>query len=149
MEKNFPTKSFADDMLRSGARTLSLIISSAGAPLNGVSIDTTKQRVYDLQNCGPRNRFTVMTSAGPVIAHNCENGDQAISRDLLLNAMLEADALGLNLWGLFHDELASEDDDDVFGLTLEDLLWCMRAIPEWAPGLILDAEGYTGPVYHK
>ena len=78
-----------------------------------------------------------------------ENADQAISRDLLLNAMLEADALGLNLWGLFHDELASEDDDDVFGLTLEDLLWCMRAIPEWAPGLILDAEGYTGQVYHK
>ena len=27
--------------------------------------------VYDLLNCGPRNRFTVWTDAGPLIVHNC------------------------------------------------------------------------------
>jgi len=27
--------------------------------------------VYDISNCGPRNRFMVMTSAGPLLVHNC------------------------------------------------------------------------------
>lgn len=27
--------------------------------------------VYDLKNCGPRNRFTVLTAKGPVVVHNC------------------------------------------------------------------------------
>jgi len=27
--------------------------------------------VYDIANAGPRNRFTVLTNKGPVIAHNC------------------------------------------------------------------------------
>lgn len=30
--------------------------------------------VYDLLNCGPRNRFTVLTDAGPVLVHNCGFG---------------------------------------------------------------------------
>ena len=30
-----------------------------------------KLPVYDLLNCGPRNRFTVWTDAGPLIVHNC------------------------------------------------------------------------------
>ena len=149
MAKNFPTKSFVDDILRSGARTLSIIISSADAPLNGVSTDTTKQRVYDLQNCGPRNRFTVMTSAGPVIVHNCENAIQAMSRDDLLNSMFEADKLGFHIWGLFHDELGAEEDDTDFGLGLDELNWCMYQIPWWAPGLLLGSEGYTGQIYKK
>ncbi len=31
-------------------------------------------RVYDVVNCGPRNRFTVMTEEGPLIVHNCKLG---------------------------------------------------------------------------
>lgn len=31
----------------------------------------TKVDVYDLIECGPRNRFTILTDRGPVIAHNC------------------------------------------------------------------------------
>lgn len=149
VEKNFPTKSFASDLLRCGARTLSIIISSADAQLNGVSPDTNKQRVYDLRNCGPRHRFMVMTSGGPALVHNCENAIQAMSRDDLLNSMMEADAMGFNLWGLFHDELAAEVDDTWDGLTLRDLIWCMCQVPWWAPGLILGAEGYESKVYKK
>jgi len=29
------------------------------------------KRVYDILNCGSRNRFTILTDAGPVIVHNC------------------------------------------------------------------------------
>lgn len=30
--------------------------------------------VYDLINCGPRNRFTILTDRGPLIVHNCQFG---------------------------------------------------------------------------
>ena len=30
-----------------------------------------KTHVYDLLNCGPRSRFTVLTAEGPVLIHNC------------------------------------------------------------------------------
>ena len=91
----------------------------------------------------------VLTDAGPIIVHNCENVVQAISRDDLLNSMFLADELGFSIWGLFHDEIAVEVDDDMFGLRLEDLVWCMTQVPSWAPGLLLGAEGYTSKVYKK
>ena len=149
VESNSRTKCFVNDILRSGARTLSTIISSVDAPLNGVSPDTNKQKVYDLRNCGPRHRFMVLTDAGPIIVHNCENVVQAISRDDLLNSMFLANEMGFDIWGLFHDEIAVEVDDDMFGLRLEDLVWCMTSVPDWAPGLLLGAEGYTSNVYKK
>lgn len=31
----------------------------------------TLKRVYDISNCGSRNRFTILTEAGPIVAHNC------------------------------------------------------------------------------
>ena len=80
----------------------------------------------------------------------CENAVQAIARDILLNGMFLADEIGFHLWGLFHDELACEEDEDGFDvLRLEDLVWCMAQVPIWAPGLLLGAEGYSGPVYRK
>jgi hypothetical protein len=79
----------------------------------------------------------------------CENGDQAISRDIFLNGAFEADDLGFHIWGLFHDELACEEDDDMFGLTVHDLIDCQSVVPSWAPGLLLGAEGYEDKIYHK
>jgi DNA polymerase len=79
----------------------------------------------------------------------CENVIQAMSRDDLLNSMFLADEMGFGIWGLFHDEIATEDEDDPFGLRLDDLIWCMVQIPWWAPGLLLGAEGYTSQVYKK
>jgi DNA polymerase len=150
LERNFPTKSFASDLLRFGARTLSIIISSADAQLNGVSPDMNKRKVYDLRDCGPRHRFMVMTNGGPVLAHNCENAVQAMSRDDLLNSMFLADEMDFGICGLFHDEILCEvDDDPTFGPRLSDLLWCMTRVPDWAPGLLLGAEGFVSPVYKK
>jgi len=79
----------------------------------------------------------------------CENAVQAISRDLLLNGMFLADEMGFDIFGLFHDELACEVDDDLMGLRLHDLVWCMSEVPDWAPGLLLGAEGFEGYVYRK
>jgi len=82
----------------------------------------------------------------------CENIIQAMSRDDLLESMLLADEMGIRLWATFHDELAAEvPKNPPIGdrLCLEDLLYCMTRVPEWAPGLLLGAEGYEGSVYHK
>jgi DNA polymerase len=76
-----------------------------------------------------------------------ENMCQAFSRDLLLHGMFEADKIGLPIVGSTHDELICETDPES---KLEDLRACMIKTPVWAPGLVLDAEGYetTGP-YRK
>jgi DNA polymerase bacteriophage-type len=79
----------------------------------------------------------------------CENAIQAIARDLLLHGMLLADNMGFHLWGLFHDELAAEEEKGMFELGLNDLIWCMSEVPVWAPGLLLGAEGFEGQVYRK
>jgi len=79
----------------------------------------------------------------------CENGIQAMSRDDLLNGMFEADAMGFHIWGLFHDELGTEEDDTMFGLRVEDLVYCMTVVSKSTPGMLLGAEGYEGPIYKK
>jgi DNA polymerase len=79
-----------------------------------------------------------------------ENIVQAIARDLLLNGMLLADEVGLELVGSCHDEIISLADTNG-PLGLDDLRRCMIQVPEWADGLPLGAEGYeeVEGYYHK
>ena len=79
----------------------------------------------------------------------CENAIQAISRDILLYGMFLAEAMGFEIWGLFHDELATEVKDAWDGLCLEDLIACMAEVAKWARGLLLGAEGFEEQVYRK
>jgi DNA polymerase len=78
-----------------------------------------------------------------------ENGDQAISRDLLVYGMLRADEIGMQLVLHVHDELGCEENIGEFEFGLEDLKSCMVANPSWAQDLPLAAEGYCGQVYKK
>jgi DNA polymerase len=87
----------------------------------------------------------ITTHGGKIV----ENIVQAISRDILVEAMLLADEIGLTIVGHVHDEIATENDDTPEGLGLEDLTWCMSQVPKWAPGLPLIAKGYTGYYYKK
>ena len=80
----------------------------------------------------------------------CENAVQAISRDILMHGMLLADEMGFHIFGLFHDELACEEDRDALdALTVKDLIYCMSEVPDWAPGLLLGAEGFESAHYKK
>ena len=64
--------------------------------------------------------------------------------------LILADEMGFSIFGMFHDELACEEEiNDIDGLRLEDLIYCMTEVPEWSPGLLLGADGYSGPVYRK
>jgi DNA polymerase len=79
----------------------------------------------------------------------CENFVQGIARDILLNSMKIADEMGFKLIGCFHDEIATEVEDDPFAPGLEDLRFCMSEAPPWAPTLLLDAAGWSGRFYRK
>jgi DNA polymerase bacteriophage-type len=78
-----------------------------------------------------------------------ENIVQAIARDLLVEGMLKADEIGLTIVGHVHDEIITENDDTPDGMGLDDLVWCMSQVPDWAPGLPLTAKGYSGYYYKK
>jgi DNA polymerase len=78
-----------------------------------------------------------------------ENGDQGFSRDVFTHGMILADEMGMNLVFHAHDEAVAEEDDDPFAPGLSDLKFCMEFVPEYAPGLLLAAEGWEGKVYKK
>jgi hypothetical protein len=79
-----------------------------------------------------------------------ENIVQAVSRDLLLAGMFEAEKAGFTILLTIHDEIVTEVPPDS-SLGLDELLKCMTKIPEWGEemGFVLAAEGWTGPYYRK
>ncbi len=78
-----------------------------------------------------------------------ENIVQAIARDLLRDAMLDMDASGVCIVGHVHDEPIAEapvcDAPDV----LARMKQIMSTTPDWAPGLLLEAEGFITKRYRK
>lgn len=78
-----------------------------------------------------------------------ENIVQAISRDVLADAMIEADEIGFEIVAHVHDEIVTLVDDVEDSLGLNDLRCIMATTPKWAPGLPLDAAGYEGAYYRK
>ena len=100
--------------------------------------------VYDLLDCGPRIRFTVLTEAGPVIVHNCT---QAVCRDLLVEAMLRLEANGFPVVLHVHDEAVAEVPAGA--RTLEEFEQIMCVAPGWAAGFPISAAGWAGERYRK
>ncbi len=90
--------------------------------------------------------WTVITTHGGKLV---ENIVQAIARDILVHGALLADEIGLRIVAHVHDELVCENPDISDGLGVEDLVWCMSQVPEWAPGLPLEAKGWSGKFYKK
>jgi DNA polymerase len=74
-----------------------------------------------------------------------ENIVQAIARDILADAMLDADKAGLNIVMHVHDEIVTDGPETDLAI-LEAIM--SRPI-KWAPGLIIKAEGFTTKYYKK
>ena len=101
-----------------------------------------KSEVFDLVNCGPRNRFVVMDKDGnPLIVHNCENIVQAVSRDILSRGLMEAEETGYEVCLHIHDEAVTETDDDP-KYNAEGLSKILAKTRSWTVGLPLAAAGF-------
>lgn len=77
-----------------------------------------------------------------------EQATQAIAYDLLQSGIENCEAAGLPVVMHWHDEIGCEVDehDDE---ALDTLIECMTALPKWADGLPLRAEGYEAKFYRK
>ena len=104
-----------------------------------------KELVYDIRNCGPRHRFTVYDpSTGKYrIVSNCT---QAVARDCLAETLIRLREIGLVAVFSVHDEIIVEVDHEE---QLQDVLDIMAKPLDWAPGLPLKGDGFTGIYYRK
>ena len=74
-----------------------------------------------------------------------ENIVQAIARDILAEAMMRLEKKGFNIVMHIHDEVVIESDSS----SVEEINEIMSLVPNWAPGLILDADGFESEIYKK
>ena len=74
-----------------------------------------------------------------------ENIIQAIARDILAEAMMRLEEKGFNIVMHIHDEVVIESDSS----SIEEVNQIMSVVPEWADGLILDADGFESEFYKK
>ena len=74
-----------------------------------------------------------------------ENIVQAIARDILAESMIRLEKKGFNIVMHIHDEVVIESDSS----SIEEINEIMSAVPEWVPGLILDADGFESEFYKK
>ena len=93
------------------------------------------------EGVGATKKWERLESYGPKFV---ENIVQAISRDLLMNAMKTLSHCFI--CGHVHDELIIECREDV---SLEELCKQMARVPSWLPDILLRADGYTTPWYRK
>jgi DNA polymerase len=76
-----------------------------------------------------------------------ENIVQAVSRDILAEAMFRVEEAGYPVVLTVHDEVVSERKKGTGSLSEFEGL--MRVVPEWAAGCPVDVEGWTGARYRK
>lgn len=74
-----------------------------------------------------------------------ENIVQAIARDILAEAMMRLEKKGFNIVMHIHDEVVIESEAS----SVEEINEIMSIVPSWAPGLILDADGFESEFYKK
>jgi hypothetical protein len=121
-----------------------------GARLAGVeSVFTPRlsqqRHVYDIANCGPRQRFVVLGESGPFIVHNCV---QATARDVQALAMVRAEQAGYPVVMHTHDELTTEVPDRT-EYSVAGLSEVMTQRPEWARDWPIKAAGWEDYLYQK
>lgn len=93
------------------------------------------------EGVGSTKKWERLESYGPKFV---ENIVQAVSRDLLMNAMKTLSHCFI--CGHVHDELIIECQNKV---SLDELCKQMARVPDWMPDILLRADGYTTPFYKK
>lgn len=102
------------------------------------------EQVYDIKNCGPRQRFAVRGRTGQIlIAHNCV---QAVAADIMAHGAHNAERENFEIATLVHDQALAYKKD---GQTPERFVELLTDLPAWASGLPIAAEGSEVPFYRK
>lgn len=98
-------------------RTYNSIVSLIKGCRNATTSRETKLRkeVYDILNCGERNRFVVMGESGPFIVHNC----QAACRDIAAEKVV-------NLRKKFFDRGFTRDDAHIVMTVHDEIIVCCK-----------------------
>ena len=78
-----------------------------------------------------------------------ENIVQGIERDILAVKLLEIENLGIEIVAHVHDEGVGLTDNDPMAPGCHEMETIMSTPVNWAPGLLLAADGFDGPYYHK
>lgn len=97
---------------------------------------------YMAQNQTTRKWERTSTWGGKLV----ENIVQAFARDCLGEAMIRLENAGYQICFHVHDEIITEAPE---GSRWEDMAAIMGEPVEWAPGLLLTADGYSTPYYLK
>jgi DNA polymerase len=95
------------------------------------------------EGVGATKKWERIESYGPKFV---ENIVQAISRDILCDAMRHLDGIGLSIVMHCHDEVVIEASP---GISTEEVCRYMGETPHWAKGLLLRADGYECQFYKK
>ena len=104
--------------------------------------------MFDILNCGPHNRFTVVAPSGEtVIVHNCENIVQALCRDIMAEGMLRLKKAGYPLILTVHDEIVAEVPNGFGSLT--EFNEILEQPPQWGKDIPIVWEGWEGDRYRK
>jgi DNA polymerase len=101
------------------------------------------KRTYHGINQKTRHWEILETYGGKLV----ENIIQAIARDCLAEAMFNLDAAGYRLLMTVHDEIVIEAPEGTG--SLKEVLELMSRPIEWAPGLVLTADGFETQYYRK
>lgn len=112
-------------------------------------VQPSSEEVYDILNCGPRNRFTVFDSDGvPFLVHNCT---QATAASLLRQTLvrLEAEEIEAEIVLHTHDEVGGEVPEASASAFSDRLHGLMVRGFDWSEGLPLAAEVSTSWYYTK
>lgn len=109
----------------------------------GAYLDADGAIHFQAQNQTTRKWEDTETWGGKLV----ENIVQAYARDCLAVAMLRLSAAGYQICFSVHDELICEEPKD--GRTWQDMAEIMSQPIDWAPGLLLRADGYQTDFYMK
>jgi DNA polymerase len=107
---------------------------------------TQKKKAKILPDPNSKGRWQRVSTYGGSLA---ENMTQAISRDLLAEAMVRTEAEDLSVIFHVHDEIVAEVQKFRAQYVLERMTAIMSETPAWAKGLPLAAEGFHAKRYRK
>ena len=108
----------------------------------GARLDNDGSICFMGQNQTTRKWERTETWGGKLV----ENIVQAYARDCLAVALMRLDAAGYKIVFHVHDEIIAEAPD---GARWEDMAEIMAQQIDWAPGLLLSADGYDTKFYMK